>query len=619
MKGVNNQIIEIDITSKKYEVIPISDDIYSKYLGGYGLGAWYLYTHQKPKVDPLGPDNILGIISGLFNCTNFPLSGRFMAVSKSPLTEVWADSNCGGRFGPKLMQSGTDAVFIKGIAEEPVYIVLEKGQVSFYSAAEIWGKSTVETESILKEKYKGSEVLSIGPAGENLSLFSCIITDYGRALGRGGLGAVMGSKKLKAIVAFGNKTPEFYDREAIKNIIRSFVGAVKELKFQNWHKYGTCGSNEASTLNGDAPIKNWSGIGVIDIGKENAAKLNAEAIIKDNVKSYACASCPIACGALIKRETRYGTVEGHRLEYEGAMLFGPGLMNNDLDSVVTAFEMCNKYGLDIMSTGAVIGFAMECFENGLITELDVGFKLNWGDSDAIVKLVHMIGKGEGFGKVLGLGVKKAAEIIGKGAEKYAIHVHGQELPAHDPRYMPSLATTYVADPSPGRHTAGGIGFFEGLVPVPSFDLGIKFEKIEKYKYTDKGKYQAVISNVEQVQNSLGFCRFRRLVPQYACMPYIDMIHAATGLVFTAEELYKTGERIQNLKHLFNLREGLKIKENVLPSRALGMPPQSDGPFKDLTVDLEVMLREYLEAMDWDLETGVPSKQKLETLSLNDMI
>ncbi|MGC9166874.1 MAG: aldehyde ferredoxin oxidoreductase family protein [Thermoplasmata archaeon] len=618
MKGVNGKILEIDLTEQKVNVTKLEEEIYRKFLGGYGIGAWYLYTHMKANVDPYSEDNILGIVPGMLNTTNYPMSGRFMAVSKSPLSNLYTDSNAGGHFGPKLMMSGYDGLFIKGISEKKIYIVIDHDEIYFENAEFLWGKDTKETEKILKEKYPNSEILSIGKAGERKSPIACIITDFGRALGRTGLGGVMGSKNLKAIVAKGNEKPELYDPDWVKRIIKNFSSAFKNEKFQYWHKYGTSNSTVRSTLNGDAPIKNWKGVAIDEMKIEDIEKLKGDEIIKDNVKSYACASCPVACGAIIRKNTRYGIVEGHRVEYEGASLFGTSLLNTDLDSIVYSFELCNRHGLDVISTAAVIGFMMEAYENGIVKKEDLGFELKWGDPDAIVKSVELIVNGEGFGKYMELGVKKLSEMLNKNSENFAIQVHGVELPAHDPRFMPSVGITYVTDPTPGRHTAGGLGFFEDTVPQPPFDPGIKFEFIKRYEYKNKGKYHAVMSNAEQVQNALGFCRFRRTVPEYATMPYPEMIEAATGLKFDKYELYKTGERIQNMRMLFNVREGWTYEENKIPGRAIGVPPLESGPLKGITVDLELMVKEYFETMGWDIKTGHPKKEKLEELGIYDI-
>ncbi|MGC8585642.1 MAG: aldehyde ferredoxin oxidoreductase family protein [Thermoplasmata archaeon] len=618
MKGVNGKILEIDLTEQKVNVIKLGEEIYRKFLGGYGLGAWYLYTHMKKNVDPYSSDNILGIIPGMLNVTNYPMSGRFMGVSKSPLSNLYTDSNSGGHFGPKLMMSGYDGIFIKGISEKRAYAVIDHDEIYIEKAEDLWGKDTKETEKILKNKYSNSEIISIGKTGERKSPISCIITDFGRALGRTGLGGVMGSKNLKAIVAKGNEKPDLYDPEWVRRIIKGFSNAYKNEKFVYWHKYGTSNSTVRSTLNGDAPIKNWKGVASDEMKIEYIENLKGDEVIKDNVKSYACASCPVACGAIIRRNTRYGFVEGHRVEYEGASLFGTSLLNTDLDSIVYSFELCNRHGLDVISTAAIIGFMMEAYEKGIVTKDQLGFELKWGDPDAIVKSVELIANGEGLGKYMEQGVKKLSEVINKNSESFAIHVHGVELPAHDPRFMPSVGITYIADPTPGRHTAGGLGFFEDTLPQPPFDTGFNFEFIKRYEYKGKGKYHAIMSNAEQVQNALGFCRFRRIVPEYAIMPYPEMIEAATGLKFTKEELYRTGERIQNMRMIFNVREGWVYSENRIPEIVKGTPPLKSGPLKDVTVDLELMVREYFEAMGWDPVTGKPSDTKLKELGIYDI-
>lgn len=617
MKGLFGNILEIDLSNSKIKEIELEEEIYRKFLGGYGLGVWYIYKNLRSGIDPLGSENILGFLPGMFNGTNVPMAGRFMAASKSPLTYTWGDSNVGGYIGPEVKRTGHDAIFIKGSAKEPVYIHIEN-DVEILDASKYWGKSALETEMELKSIYKNSQVLTIGRPGENLSLISAIITDRGRALGRSGLGAVMGSKKLKALVVKGTKNVEIYDKEKLRTIINKMLEKMNPNKNRAanwWHKYGTIGGNEYSHLSGDTPIKNWKGIGVIDFGPEKAKLISGENVIKDNIRSYGCAQCPVACGAIIKRETKYGIIEGHRLEYEGGGMLGGLLLNGDLDSIVYGFELANRYGYDVISLGAVIAFSMELYENGIIKKEDLGFELNWGNGDSVIKMIEFLNRGEGIAKILNLGVKRASEILGVVGDA-AVHVHGQELPAHDPKYLPSLATTYVADPTPGRHTAGGIGFSEGGKITPVFPIDFDFPKLEKYQYSGKGKAHAIISNQTQVGNALGFCIF---ADSFAPHPFKELINAVTGWDVTNEELLKTGERIQDLRHLFNIREGLKPSEFVLPKRAQGIPPHSDGPLKGITVDVQTLVKEYYQAMDWDLSTGMISKEKLVELGLEEFI
>jgi len=617
MYGVFGNVVHIDLSTGKVREIDLDESIYKKFFGGYGLGVWYIYKNLEKNIDPLGEKNILGILPGMLNGTNAPMAGRMMAATKSPLTGTWGDSNVGGHMGPELKKTGHDGLFISGISKDPVYIYIEK-DIEILDAKDLWGKTTTETEKILRERHQGSQVLSIGQAGENVSLISAIITDYGRALGRSGVGAVMGSKRLKAIVAKGTKEVSIYNREKFREIVSRMMEIMNPSKNKDaeiWHKYGTIESTEYSHLSGDTPIKNWKGIGIIDFGREKIKNISKEEIVKDNVKSYGCASCPVACGAWIKRKTKYGEIEGHRLEYEGTGMLGGLLLNGDLDSVAYGFELANRYGYDVISLGAVIGFAMECYELGIIKKEDLGFELNWGDGDAVIKTIELMVKNEGIGKILNMGVKRASEIL-HAPEEIAIHVHGQELPAHDPKYLPSLATTYVADPTPGRHTAGGVGFSEGSVPRTQFPIeGIKFQKLEKYVYTGKGYAHAVISNIRQVENSLGFCIFS----EFGQYPYVELVNSVTGWNLTDKDLLRNGERIQNLRQLFNIREGLKPSDFRIPNRAIGIPPQKAGPLENITVDVDSLVKDYFNAMEWDINTGMPSERKIRELDLEEFI
>jgi len=615
MFGYFGKILDIDLSSGKIKEIDVEDQVYRDFLGGYGLGVWYIYKNQPPGVDPLGVSNYLAFLPGLLNGTNVPMAGRMMAASKSPLTYTWGDSNVGGFIGPELKRTGYDGIFIKGRSKDPVYILMNKN-IEILDAGKIWGKSALDAENFLRDEYKGSQILVIGEAGENKSLISAIITDRGRALGRSGLGAVMGSKKLKALVAIGKRDVEIFNKQKLMEINRVLLEKMnpnKNKSAERLHKYGTVGGNDFSHLSGDTPIKNWKGIGIIDFGEEKAKAISGDEVIKSNIRSYGCASCPVACGAIIKKETRFGQINGHRLEYEGAGMFGGLLLNGDLDSIEYSFELANRHGYDVISLGAVIAFTMECYEIGLIKKEDLGFELKWGDGDAVVNMVNFLIKNKGIARILNMGVMRASEILGT-PQEIAVHVHGQELPAHDPKYLPSLATTYVADPTPGRHTAGGIGFSEGHTPVPLFPINVKFERIEKYKYTGKGRYHAIISNQTQVGNALGFCLFS---DTFSPLPYHEILNAVTGWEMTSEELLRTGERIQQLRHLFNLREGILPDEFTLPSRAAGIPPQREGPLKDVTIDVNSLVGEYFDAMGWDKKTGMPSLDRLKDLGLYD--
>jgi len=615
MYGVNGKILWVDLTKKEMWEEEIPEEIYRKYLTGNGLGSYILNREMKGDEDPLGPDNILGIITGIFNSNGVPLGGRFEVVGKSPLTGTWGDANCGGKFGPELKNSGFDGIFIKGISDKPVYIKIKDGNYSLEDASEIWGKSAYEAEDYLRRLEPKGQALVIGRPAENLSLITGIMNDYGRAAGRSGLGAVMGSKKVKGILVRGTKKLEVYDmdllRQTLKEIQAMFHRNIESVR--PWQLYGTTMITESSHLNGDTPIKNWAGVGLIDFGEENARKISGENIAKDKIRSYGCAQCVLACGGTISRHTKYGEIKGHRLEYEGTGSFGGLNLISDLDAMAMAFEMCNREGLDIISAGAVIAFANECYEKGYITKEQIGFEIGFGKPDSMIRLLQMIIDGEGIGKILGQGVKKASEILGGKCYEAAMHAHGQELPMHDPRLMPSLATTYAADPTPGRHTAGGIGFDEGGYITLPFEYPVERNKIERYKYEGKGKLQALSTYGMQIINSTGMCMFSTSVWPNS-YPYAKLLKAIMGWEVTPEELMEIGRRIQISRHYFNYKCGINPMKVDLPDRVIGKPPLKAGPTAGITVDYKTMVKEYLDEIGLD-ENGSPKPEVLRELGI----
>ncbi len=615
MYGVNGKILWVDLSSKKIWTEEVPEDIYRKFLTGNGLGSYILNREMKGDEDPLGPDNILGIVTGIFNSHGVPLGGRFEIVGKSPLTGTWGDANIGGKFGPELKNSGYDGIFIKGVSDQPVYLKVKDGVVSIESAFEIWGKSAYEAEDYLRKIEPKGQALVIGRPAERLSLIAGIMNDYGRAAGRSGLGAVMGSKKLKGILARGTKKPEVYDinllRETMKEIQLHFHQNTDAVK--PWQLFGTTMITESSHLNGDTPIKNWAGVGIRDFGEENAKKISGENIAKDKIRSYGCAQCVLACGGTISRSTKYGKINGHRLEYEGTGSFGGLNLVADLDAMAMAFEMCNREGLDIISAGAVIAFANECYEKGYITKEEIGFEIGFGNGDAMIKLLELIIKGEGIGRILGKGVKKAAEELGGNCYEAAMHANGQELPMHDPRLMPSLATTYAADPTPGRHTAGGIGFDEGGYLTLPFEHEVPKAKIERYSYKNKGKLQALSTYGMQIINSTGMCMFSTSIWPNS-YPYSKLLKAIMGWDVDADELIKIGKRIQLSRHYFNYKCGLNPRKVELPGRVVGNPPLDAGPTAGVTVDYKTMVDEYLRETGID-ENGKPDEALLKELEI----
>jgi len=601
------KLLWVDLSKGELKDEALDEKFCRDFIGGYGIGARIMYSRQKGGVDPLGPENTFGILTGPL--TGSPaLSGtRYTVVGKSPLTGTWGDANSGGYFGPNLKYAGYDGVLATGISAKPVYLFINNGKAELRDAAHLWGKDTFETEDILKSELgKKVEVVCIGPSGENLSLIAAVMNNKGRAAGRSGIGAIMGSKKLKAIAVTGNMKIPLADEERAKELRRKYLGELMEPFVSLFKNTGTPGITAESAHSGDSPVKNWGGIGIIDF--PNAKLISDDNVINLQSKKYACWRCPFGCGGHMKAGTEYQYEAGaHKPEYETLCMFGTNCLNDNLESIIKANDICNRYGLDTISAGATIAFAIECYENGIITKADTdGIEMTWGNHKAIVAMTEKLAKREGFGAVLADGVKVAAEKTGKGTEQYAIHIQGQEVPAHDPKLGYHFATTYRLDPTPARHTQGGEGFVApGLV------------EFDATSFSGRGEAHKRGSNFFQIVNSTGMCMFMYMTLP-AAKAVAEFISAVTGWDVTMDELIKTGERIQNLRHAFNLREGLNPLQFKVPDRLLGRPPQKEGPLAGVTVDEDTMAKEYLTAMDWDLKTAKPSKKKLQELGLEDV-
>jgi aldehyde:ferredoxin oxidoreductase len=609
----------VNLTNGKIREESLKEDVYWTFLGGYGLGIRIVYSDIEPKTDPLGPGNILGLTTGILTGTLTPFTGSHTVVGKSPLTGTWGDSRSGGHFGPVLKFAGYDAVFFYGKSKKPVYFVINDGKVEIKDATKLWGKDTSETEDMIKEECKDDrvKVACIGPSGEKLSRISGIITDKGRAAARSGLGAVMGSKNLKAVAVRGTGKVPVYDSEEVIRLRKKFIDEVKDTDYwKDFSKYGTADLMDRAAFNGDAPVKNWAGSGKEDF--PTAPKTYGDIILKYFERKYACYGCPLGCGGFVKVEKGPYAVKGHKPEYETIAAFGSLCLNDDVESIIFVNDICNRYGLDTISAGNTIAFAIECYENNVISKRDTdGIELTWGNSEAIVRMTEKIAKRDGFGDVLADGVRIAAEKIGRGAEKYAMHVCGEEVPMHDPRFLPGLGLTYVSDATPARHTQGTMGYAErdggGRL------TGLAHLINEKYSPHGKAPIHAIEAKFSQVFNALGTCWFWTFFTKNKDVPdHVDFLKAVTGWDTNWSELLECGERIQCLRQAFNVKEGFKPKDFKLPKRILGKPPLKSGPLKDVSIDVDTRLKEYFEYMDWDLETGKPSKKKLLELGLEDV-
>ncbi len=613
-RGYMGKILSVDLSSGKIAEEALDEGMCRQYVGGYGLGARLLYERMAAGVDPMGPDNVLGFMTGSLTGTPALIGSRFTVVGKSPKTHTWGDANCGGRFGPHLKFAGFDGVLFSGIADKPVYLFIDEGKAELRDAGRLWGMNVGKLEDTLKEEHgKDVEVASIGTGGEKCSLLACVMNDKGRAAGRSGLGAVMGSKRLKAVVVKGKLKVPMADEEKIKALRQKYMAEPGGL--YDWlHKGGTCEITAEAAISGDSPVKNWAGAGPVLFPLERSSRISDEAVIAYQEKRYRCWGCPIGCGGKVKLDTgRFALMAGHdhyghKPEYETLAMFGTNLLNDDLESIIKLNEICNEYGLDTISTGAAVALALECFERGLLTTADTdGLELRWGDAAAIVTLTEKIARREGLGEVLADGAKVAAEKIGKGAEEYAVHVQGEEIPAHDPRFVPGLATTYILDATPGRHTQGG-QLIEGL--------GVDWpEDLEGYTGRAEPHYRRMTTY--HVAQAAGLCMFGYASYHIPSLP--EQLAAVTGWDYTMDEIYEAGMRIGTMRHAFNLREGHNPLAWNVPGRIVGEPPIEEGNLKGVTVDYRAMNREFLEFIGWDVNTTVPGEESLRELDMEWLI
>jgi aldehyde:ferredoxin oxidoreductase len=582
-----------------------------------------------------------------------------MVCGKSPLTGGWGDANCGGNLSPALKRAGYDAIFFTGISDKPVYLEVTDQKAELKDASALWGKDTVETEAMLKEmsaEVKRPQVACIGPAAEKLSLISGISNDNGRFAARSGLGAVMGSKRLKALVAGGASRVGAHDQDAIKKHSQEFTQALKKADFMQkvlssflvktagkltrlnpmamanpgdlWcqilKKYGTMGITSMSAESGDSPVKNWAGAGFLDFPLARGAKISDDAVKKYQKEKYGCFSCPVQCGGIM--EVKDGPwplkEEMHKPEYETLCAFETLCLIDDLHALFKLNDLCNRGGLDSISAGAVAAFAIECYENGILSKEDLGgLELKWGRPEPVIKLLEMMIDRKGIGDVLADGVKRAAEKIGKGAEAFAVHAGGQELPMHDPKFDVVQGLAYEVEPTPGRHTISGLTWQE-LILLDRYDKSadkVKPLQSKKAKTAAHGKAKnaAINSRFMQVVNSAGVCLFGVCCgPKY---PLFEFLNAATGWSLSDSDYMLLGERIETLRHAFNVREGITYRNTQMHGRARGLPPLAKGPHAGVTIDTETMAREFYDEMGWDFATDKPKKERLEKLGLDEVI
>ncbi len=607
--GFMGKILWVNLSEGKIEEEPLDYNLARKYLGGYGLGARILFERQKPGVDPLGPDAILGLTTGMLTGTDAVGGSRYIMVGKSPLTGGWGDANSGGRTGPALKFAGYDAVFFKGISEKPVYLLIDSGKAELIDAAGLWGKDTFATEDIIHQKYgNDAEIACIGPSGEQKSLMAAVMNNMGRAAARSGLAAVMGSKKLKAIVLKGKLEVPVADKAksaAMRKKHLANMGSAQLLK-----DFGTCGLLELVSQVDDSPCANWAKTVIIDM--PSYKKICAEPLIAKQERRWGCWHCPIACGGIMKdaddsSEYKWGS-HAHKPEYETQAIFGTNMLNDNLDSIIMANDICNRAGLDTIGAGATIAYVIECYEKGILTKADTdGLEMTWGNHKNIIAMLEKMAKREGFGAVIADGSKVAAEKIGKDSGKYAMHVGGQEIPAHDSRGGHNFAIGYVAEPTPGRHTQSGEG------PLPKGAL----PEYDPSQLKGRGVPHAQGAGYTQAYNAAGVCMMVIGDGYGHIDDFVEALSVISGWDYTNEEVIEAGHRIDTMRQAFNIREGLGAPW-TLPDRMLGRPPKTVGPRAGATINPPELTDEFYTIWGWDTSTGKPSREVLLKLGMEEV-
>lgn len=646
--AVMGKVLWVDLTHRTIYEEHIPDELYRRFLSGVGLAALLLYREIPPGADPLGPDNVLGFVSGLLNGTNSLFTGRWMAAAKSPLTGAWGEANCGGTLASALKRSGYDGIFFKGISPRPVTLVVNNGAAELHDADQLWGMDAVETERELRNAFPDSAVACIGPAGERLSLIAAISNDGGRMAARSGLGAVMGAKRIKAIVLRGKQRITAHDKESMQRLSQKALSAVRLkiplppgkitrfmgtlmriLPFQwmqdgmlyKWllQRWGTISMNQISVEMGDAPIRNWRGSSA-DFGFKHSDSSDPDRITQYENKKYHCRSCALGCGGIISNEV---VKEGHKPEYETILSWGGLLGNKDLESIFAINEKLNRAGMDSISAGGTIAFAIECAEHGMLSKAQLdGLDLRWGNTQAIMELVDRMIARQGIGDLLADGSRAAAARIGNGAEKFAVHAGGQELAMHDGRNDPGFSLHAVVEPMPGRHTNGSQLYYEmfqlwkrvpGLPPAkPLYWKSAKYTTHGK-QGRDLARAAVACSQFSQVMNGAGLCLFGALIGVHR-VPVFEWLNAATGWEETPLGYMQIGARIQTLKQMFNARQGVPLR-HAINARALGLPPQTRGANRMRTLNMDEMVRLYWRESGWDENTGMPPDEAIAEIEV----
>jgi len=632
--GYNGKILHVDLSTKKFQVEEPDEAFYRKYMGGSALAMYYLLKHMPAGVDPLGPDNILVLALSVLTGTAVSGQSRMTAAAKSPLTGAIGDSQGGGFWPAELKFAGFDAIVIKGKSDGPVYLSINEGKFELRDASHLWGKITGEAEAAIKEELNDNkvEVLQIGPAGEKAVRFAGIFSMSNRANGRTGMGAVMGSKNLKAVVVRGKKRPTVANKAKLSELAKWGAKNLADSDVAGLGKYGTAETTGANQTSGTLPTFNYNS-GVFENWEAIDGTTMYDTILRgaeegkqDRLGRDTCYACTIRCKRVVeitegahKVDPKYGGPE-----YETTSTFGNYCGIDDLAAISKANEICNKYGMDTISCGATISWAYEAFNEGKLTLEDTdGLDLTWGNADSMVNLTDKIARREGFGDILAEGSERAAKKIGRGTEEYLITFKGQEAPAHMPRVKRSLAVVYAtnaygADHQTHEHDPAfedDFEFYAERMAVLGFTEGTEARALN----AEKIDFTVVSQQMYSAMDSLNLCQFvyGPAWQLYGPNDMVEVVRAVTGWEDVSfDELQKVGERRLNMMRAFNVREGLDRKNDVIPEKLF--KPLKGGSSNGWKLDrdeVEAALDKYFKRCGWDVETGIPSRSKMDELGL----
>ena len=596
----------------------LREDWARSFVGGAGLATRYLYAEVPPGADPLGPDNHLIFMTGPLTGTASPSASRYSVVAKSPLTGIWGHANSGGTFGPALKRSGFDGIIFEGISPQPVTLMIVDGQARLVPAGDLWGKPVSDTEDLLQAASdRPLTVAAIGPAGENLVRYAAIMNNKHRAAGRCGLGAVMGAKRLKAIACAGNASIQLVDRPGFRAVTRTQLDLLNESVLKvGFDAFGTNMVSDMVNVRGGYPTRNWQQ-GVFDQIEEVNAQALTDRVL---VKGVNCFACPVICGRGTEiRAGKWAGESGEGPEYETCNVFGAMCGVADMEAITQANYLCNAYGLDTISTGSTIAFALECYEKGILTQEETGgLALRFGDADLVVDLVGKIARREGIGDLLAEGTRVMAEKLGQNSAHFAMNVKGLELPAYDPRAAKICGLGYVSANRGGDHITA---YIEGPTFVDVPFLLVENSSIRDPFVADPAEAQVVVDmeNSLTTLDCLGGCKFMGIL--LTAEDLVGLVSHATGWEFDVDDFRTGGERVYNLMRAYCVREGITREQDTLPGRLME-DPLPGGPAEGMVIDrdtLERMKDAYYASRGWDPATGIPTPAKLRELALDDLI